>query len=99
MPAAVTEPETESKIGAIGTGEQPPIAGETSMGLLVPQRNDWQSYLGVDVPTHGEPPQDPRGIDEPGRARRDAGCPVSADDEVGIHRPTSIQRDPPIVDR
>ena len=83
--AAVTEPETESEIGAVGTGEQPAVAGETSSGLLVPQR---RSRAGRRRPRCIRAPQTPTtpALDRQGRAvpRRRAGRTVGTDDEVGL---------------
>jgi hypothetical protein len=99
MLAAVTKPKTEAEIGAVGTGEQPAIAGKTSTVLVVPQRNDGKRDIGIDVAANCEAPQHAQGIDETGRARRDAGRPVRTDHEVGLDRFTAVQRDPTIFDR
>ncbi len=99
MPATVTETEPQPEIGAVGTGEQPAIAGKPSTILVVPQRNHGNGDIGVDVTTYRKSPQHPRGIDEPGRTPRDAGRPVGTDHEVGLERSSAIDLDSTLLDR
>ena len=67
----------------VRSGEDPSVPGEGPPPGLLPQRDGRKLDVLVQVAPHGEPPQHPGLLDQPGALGHVAGGSVGPDDEVG----------------